>query len=660
MADKDRKPADNTDAELWPYRKTKAERARDVIDLSDRALRENCYRATRAYRFGSLFEGYTLSNLSSWGADVSGGINGTMLFPGLETPLIKNRCRQLCKTFVNKSFANDSPRGQFVTKGGDYEQVLKAELLGQSVDADFAEEHGQFADIDEMWRHGALIATSATGTCGIWAIDYENLERPEGELDDSLTWGIYRAQRYGAIRMMVRSLWMQPEEAVRKLAKTAEDRRMIFDAVETRESLFEAGKGVGGSNMAERENLQRREVRVVMAWSVACGSEKGRQIFVLHKNEHVLRDREYDKPKPPVAIWSYDVELGGEFGTPLTQSVYQLSMYQNRILHDVDTAERKTSQVIVAVQKGSQGQKAMTSQVVNTKAVQVIEVDGPVDSAMKIFESPKFSRDSLALEAVYDNAQYEDTGIAKRQATGGGGGKPGESGVHESLNASYYTENFADAERRAIHARAIKTTRIFLWVLQSIAKTGFSKWVGDDEFRREIRDTDLDMDEDRYILGLKPVSEGKDSPKAQLEKADRLLQDPSIQFNGRDWLEAQRTFDVPRMIEQATEFDEWVREQIKRWQKSPEDELTKPDFYQPPEIWVGLDNLRSMLNIAALAHFKARQTKVPERRLALFERFCNECTTLIQREEKRLATLAQPAPPAGGAAPPGPPPAQAA
>lgn len=645
----DRNPSDNQDAELWPRRKNVKESARDLADLSERALTENCYRASRAYRFASLFEGYSLTDLSSWGADVS----RTMLFPGLETPLIKNRARQLCKTFVNKSFANDNPSGQFTTKGGTYEQVLKAENLGQAIDADFAEEHGQFADIHEMWRHGALIATSATGTAGVWCIDYDNCTRPEAELDDSLTWGIYRSQRYGPIRMMVRTVWMSPEEAVRKFG--TKHRKAIYEAVRTRDSAFDAGKGVDGTQ--SRDNLQRREVRIDMGWSVCVGDETGRQLFIVHENEHILRDRDYEKPAPPVAIWHYDIELGGDFGTPLTQSVYQLAMYQNRILNDVDTAERKTSQVIIAVQKGSKGADAVTSQVVNSQAVQVIEVDGPVDAAMKVFEAPKFSRDSLNLEAVYDSAMYEDTGIAKRQATGGGGGKQAESGVHESLNASYYTENFADSERRVIHARAIKTTRIFLWCLQSIASKGFSRWVGDDEFRQEIKSTDLDLDEDKYILGIAPVSEGKDTPKARLEKADRLLQDPSIQFTGRDWIEAQRSFDVDRMVERGSAIDAWVEEQVRRYQKTPEAELTKPGFYQPPEIWMGLENLKSALAIMAHAFLEARQAGIPEVRQKPFETFQNHCLALIHKEEKRIATLSQPAagPPQGGdgALPPG-------
>ena len=46
-----------------------------------------------------------------------------------------------------------------------------------------------------------------------------------------------------------------------------------------------------------------------------------------------------------------------------------LSRYQNRILHDVDSAERKTSQVIIAVQSGTAGSQAVKSQLAQSQAV---------------------------------------------------------------------------------------------------------------------------------------------------------------------------------------------------------------------------------------------------------------------------------------------------
>lgn len=625
---------ESPDCQAWAYRRLRVDRVRELRDCCEQIMVENCYRATRAYRYASHYQGFTLTNLSSFGADVS--VTATN-FPGLDSPLIKNRLPQLCKAFVSKSFANDSPRPQFTTKGGNYEQILKAETLDDLVMAEFEEEHGAFSNIDEMHRMGALIAASSTGSYALWCIDYDNATRPECELDDTLTTGVFRAQRYGAVRMVVRTVWMLPEEAVRKFGN--KHRKAIYDNLEPRTAQIQAGVGLvpdlGASTSIQ---LKRREVRIHMGWAVQVGSEVGWQTFTLKDGETVLRDREYRKKKPPMALWHYEPELGGEWGTPLTQHVYLLSRYQNRILNDVDTAERKTAQVIIAVQMGTEGAKAVKQQVVNSQAVQVIETNGPVDSAMKVFEAPKFSKDSLALEAVYDNAQYEDTGIPRNHAMGGPKAA-GQSGIHESLMASYYTENFADAERRSIRMRAIDCTYIILWVLQSLAKDGFERWAGDKKTRRLVKSQDLDLDDDKYITEIKAVGEGKDSPATRLEKAEKWLLNPAVPFQGPEMVEMMKTFDTKRAEQKANAIADFVDEQVQRWRKAPANEMVKPNFYLGPERWWQIDGLKHALDRLTFEYLNARRDGVPEDRLRWFEKYGNDATALIQDEEERLAAL---------------------
>jgi hypothetical protein len=641
----------NPDVQCWAFRKKRVDRVRELKDCCEQILVENVYRATRAYRYASHHEGYTLTNLSGFGADVTVNMNG---MAGFDSPLIKNRLPQLCKSFVSKSFANDSPRPQFTTKGGDYEQILKAETLDDAIMAEFEQEHGAFSNIDEMHRLGALIACSSTGSYAVWCIDYDNCTRPECELDDTLGMGIWRAQRYGAIRMVVRTVWMLPEEAIRRFGKKHTE--AIYDNLESRTGTFTAGAGlVPDLNANTSITLHRREVRVHMGWSVQVGSEPGWQVFTLKDGETVLRDRKYTKKKPPMALWHYEQELSGEWGTPLTQRVYLLSRYQNRILNDVDTAERKTGQVIIAVQEGTEGAKAVKAATLNSLAVQVIPVTGPVDTAMKVFEMPKFSKDSLALESVYDNAQFEDSGIPRNHAMGGAKAA-GASGVHESLMASYYTENFADAERRSIRMRAIDCTHIILWVLQALADDGFERWVGDKKTRRLIKSVDLDLDDDKYITEIKAVGEGKDTPKTRLEKAEKWLLNPAVNFGGPEMVEMMKTFDLKRAEEEANSITDFVDEQVERWRKSPPSEVVKPTFYLGPERWWLMEGLKSALSRLTWAFLNARRDGVPEPRLKWFEKFGNDTMGLIQEEERRIAELQTggmpPGAEAGGGMPP--------
>ena len=638
----------NADAEAWMLRKKPEDARRDLVDLAERAIVENCWRATRAYRFASLYEGFKLTNLSSWGADVT---NTNGIFPELDVPLIKNRCREQVRAFIGKSFANDSPLPQFTTKGGTFDQIAAAEDLDQAISAEFKEPHGQFNNKAELDRHGGLIAAAATGQYDTWCIDYDNATRPEFELDDSLTTGIYRTQQFGAIRHVVRTVFMQPEEAVRRFG--LKHKEAIYRNVEMREGKFSSGQSLNrGAQPVASTNLYRREVRIIYGFAVKVGDEPGRQLFVLRDGTE-LRDRGYDKPAPPMSRWVYEPEIGGDGGTPLTQLVYVQAMYQNRILHDVDHAERNTPQVSIAVQKGTQGAKSMTSNFAQAKAVHVFEVDGPIEGAFKPFEMPKFSKDSLALESVYDQAQSDATGIQKNHATGAKAVGT-TSGVHESLAASYYTEVFADAERRSIQKRAVDDARIMVWCLQSIAKRGFERWVGDKTFRRKLRAEDMDLDDNKYILEIHPVSEEKDTPKGRLMKAERWMADPSVPFTGSDMVQMFRTYDDTRMAQQLYELDEWVEEQAERYRKTPVAEMGKRGFYQPPERSMQLEGLMSAMRIMNLAYLRAKQQGMPQQRLVWFEKFCNDCFALIDEEQRRLASMQQGAPPPGAASPPAP------
>jgi hypothetical protein len=632
----------NADAEAWMLRVNPAEAARDLVDLSEQAIIENCWRATRAYRFASLYEGFQLTNLSSWGADLSpGGI-----FPGFDSPIIKNRCRELVRAFVNKSFANDSPLPQFMTKGGTFDQVAAAEDMDQAICAEFKEPQGAFGNKAEMDRQGGLIAAAATGQYDVWCIDYDNATRPELELDDTLTTGVYRATQYGPVRHVVRSLWMNPEEAIRRFGLKFRDK--IYDNIEMREGKFISGQGLSQASLnAETTTIQRRQVRIIFGYAVKVGNEPGRQMFCL-KDHTVLRDRGWHKTLPPMIRWVYEPEVGSDGGTPLTQLVYVQSMFQNRILNDVDHSERNTPQICIGTQKGTAGGQAVASSFARAKGVHVFEVDGPLEGSHKVFEMPKFAKDSLALEGIYDQAQFDVSSISR---TSNGAKQPGTtSGVHESLAASYYTESHADAERRSIEMRAVGATRIMVWCLQSIAKRGFETWVGDKQFRRKLRGEDLDLDDTKYILEIAAASEEKDTPKGRLKKAEQWMADPSVPFQGSDMVNMFRAYDDTRMAQQLYELDGWVEEQIERYRKTPLRQMDR-DFYQPPERSMQIEGLSSALRIMNLAYQRAKQQGIPKQRLVWFEKFCNDAMALIQEEQKRIAALQQP-PAAPPAAPP--------
>ncbi len=614
----------------WWARKTADEAAKTLVKWADDAIRQNLYRASRAYRFASLFEGFTLNNLSSFGAEV----NNDQVFDGLNVPIIRNKTRRLVMTVVNKCFANDDIAPQFVTKGADYDQMLAAENLDDAMMAEFDQEQGDFSNIHEMWRHLGMIATSATGRGYIFAFPGEN--QVEAELDDSLTVGVIKNGQFGSVQTLVRSVWKDPEHLKEKYPKQAAE---IEKNIDMRAAPIVSGV-TGDATTLRSDTVFRREVRVIQGWRCKVGRTAGRRMYVL-KDGTILgkSDTVWDKTRPPCVWWDYEREIGGEGGTPLTHTVYRQAMRQNEITHDMDRSQHDQAQVTYLVQKGTQDAVAIKGQLQEAVGVKIVEIHGKVGEAVQVMENRGLANNSLQLEQIYDNGMHDDTGIAKNQTSGSG--QPGTtSGIQESLRASYLTENLADQTRRLVRARGIDTTRIFVWALQEMIENKdneFERWVGDTRFRRQLKSTDLDLDESKYIMSIKAVSADKDSPQTRLQKAEKLLADPTVPFTGSDMVEVWKTLDIDRLAEELFAIEEWVQNQHKRWLKATKTDMTNDAFYQSPSRWMGLDGLKTALRITAARYLWARQEGVPATRLRYFEKFNDECVDLIQKEELRIA-----------------------
>jgi hypothetical protein len=602
-----------------------------LVDLGTKTLVENAPRATRAYRNASLFEGYELANLDSWGSNTQ----QSQVYSDEEFKQIKNKAKPLALAFVGKSFGNDDVMPQFTTQGGDYDQTLKAKTLDKVIAEEFDEQQGMFHNVHDAHRHGATIAASATGEYYAWSIVYENSTQPQLEVDDGLTVGVIREQRYGKPIVVCRVVELNPETAIARFGKKFYDQ--VHANVETSQAPFEAGS-MGLDNLGSDSFVsERRTVRVIMGWAMG---EHGRELFVL-KDGTILRDREWDKQRAPYAHWSYCRELGGRGSSCITDEIYETSLRQNRILHDVDHQERETPGVLWAVQENS----TIKAQLEQTRGIQVVTTPGDPKAAMEGVAVTKFSPQSLQLEGLYDATIHGNARIAANHAAGEKATGT-TSGVQEHYAASYYTENFADQERRAIKCRTRDTAEIFVWSLQELADRNYEKWVGDKKTREIIKGSDLDLDLDRYVISIRAVGETKESPLSSLKKVEGWVQDPTVQYTGADLNKFLETYDDEDAAGVAFGLEEWAGRQVDRWLSM--DEAKLPDAYMEPEISMGLEGIARVQRVVNLAFLKAREDDVPEARIKFFEQFLGTCVRLSQNEQKRMAELGAMQAPQGG------------
>lgn len=636
----------------WWERKKPLDAGKALVAWNDECIKQNAPKAARSYIYAQTIENrrVELSNLAAFGDLPDFKPDGDVF------PITVNKCAALLRTFISKVFAGDTPLPQHVTNDADYEQQLRAENLDEAIRVELQSRHGMFADCSELDRQGGTIAVGATGEYWVFAFPGEG--KVDAQLDDGMTIGVVRGNQFGPIQTLSRSTWWDPEALKQRYPRRAAEIDACVD-------LVEPGVISGGKEQARARNndmlRKRRMVRVVQGWRVAFKSKRktivGREMFVLKTGVH-LEDNDWPWDEPPGDRWVFELQMDGEGGIPLTESIYRLDMRKNQMIYEADRTEYNTPHQTWLCQKGTGEAESVKGQLSGAVGVKIVEISGSPASALKVQDSSGIKRNALQLIEMYDAATHEVTGIS-RANVGGASTGAASSGIHEVWSASYFTERYADCERRLVQFRTVTRARKFARALKSVAAGKYSVWVGDKKKRRQLKPRDFDLPDDKYTIEVKPTSEEKDSPASRLKKIEKLASDPASMVSGKDLVDAMKTFDTDRAASEFDALDDWTREQINTWYKSPLEEL--PALYMSPLKWFGIPVLESALRITSLALIKAMQDKLPPERQDYFTRYADECTALIDAaKQKELdmqaraqagakAAAAQPPPPAGAA-----------
>lgn len=587
--------------EQW-YRLAGEEAATALIAECERAIQTNAERRSEALLFASMYEGIELCSFDDRGYTY----DNDEVFRDLDIPIVRNTCRSIVQTGVAKICAQDNPLPQFMSNGGDWTTRTKAVRLDRLVSAEYEQPQGAFSNLHELYRHGATIAMSCTGS---FAVFY--FSGPDGliaELDDTLTLGIERSGRYGRVISCVRTAWYNAEELIVRFPD--------FEA----EILAAEQKMPDGIRDIDGELTPERGVKVCQGWRSAIGKKNhGRELFVL-KDGTVLRDNEkYSRNAPPMVIWHYERSLYSQWGVSLTRSIYNQCVRINQILADVDHAEHNSPQALVLHKKDA----TKPGDTERVKGWQFVEISGAGDmqAAFQAITPPKFNQDSVQLMLLHETGAHDVSGISD-QHTSAKRSVGTTSGKHENMVAALFTERFADVERRLIDMRTTASARIIVWCLQDQLEEDpeYKRIYAKGDYIEEIKIGDLDLDLDRYTISIAPVSEDKQSPKARLERMDQAFDAGLI--TGSELLAFQQDFDAKARTSLAVAQDNWLERQIDKWLHADDVE------YQGPVPWM---DLQSAARMSAQAMLVARTKGLPDDRLGYFTRFLDEIQSYIEQ-----------------------------
>lgn len=602
--------------EKWYRCEDQDEAAQNLLRWGQHAIEKASLRRGEARLFASLFEGLQLTSFDGNGY----GYDQRDVFEsaeGLGIPVIKNTVRSIGMTAVAKMTANDTPLAQFMTTDGGWEEQTKAVRMGRMVDVEVEQPQGHFATLHEMHRHGATLAINATGSYMIFFFPGDDGIR--AELDDTLTVGIEQAGRFGRITSIVRTVWYDADDLAAE-----PDFEKFEDEIYANEQLHH-DQWIASDT--ESDIRPRRGVKVVQGWHMQYKSAVGREMWVLQDGT-ILRDVDYDRGTIPAVKWDYERQLYGLWGVPMTRTIYEMAMRENRMLCDMDNAERNSPQCVIVLPENAEKPGDLDE----ARGWTIIRAQVP--DQVHFVSPPKYNQMSADFVDRMQQACQDISGIsnqhsAAQKATGT------TSGKHEHLVAALFTERFADQERRLIQARAVDTAKEIVHGMKVLVEKnpGFERVWSRGDKTEKIKPADLDLDTSKYTITVAPVSEDKDTPKARMDKAQEWLEMGLI--TGTEFASLEQTYATNAKTSNLIAQEEWVEKQIDKWlHAKPEDRLAE-DFYQGPNRWI---DLPSAMRQVAMAELQARSRSAPTEILEWFDKFLAEASDYMDQQNAQAAT----------------------
>jgi hypothetical protein len=615
---------------LDPWHRLSAIDAADELRRAcQQAWTDNAPRRGRALEFSSLFEGCQLSSFVPSGYNY--GISN--VFNNEGGRVIRHKCRSVVKAAHALLWGNDDPLPMVRSVGGDWSTQMRAVWNNRFLDAEYELPQGRFDDTHDMQRHAGLVAMAATGSAAIFELP--GYGKVESRFNDTLTMQLETSGPNGTILGCIGTDYYDPWELL------DDDRyKHAWDSIKANAMPMRA-VGTGGFDQQQSERAERMVVPVHFGYRARNRGKDGRCLWVLRDGTPLVKMQEYGEDELPCAFWHFEREMAGDWGTPLTLYIYELCRRQNELTAETVKRQRNMPQAIV------QGTAKMRERI-KGKIGSMIWVDSDMkDDDVRVDWPPTYSDSAMAFAAQL--SEWADQDSMVDQAHQGGPQRLASSGKHEQLRASYFSEAFAPESRRITHFRTVALGKRKLRALRAMLDEDqdISRLWEKGSLKFNIDGSDLELDEDRFVLRFDAVSEEKNSLQTLLERAERWVEEGKGSVADLMWM--YQTADTESLSDQATRDKQWLEEQLEKWLHAPDDQLLEEGFYQSPRKW--LMDLEGMARRVSGEMNLAESRGAPPERLEFFEIFLEELAILIDQEKAQAVTSISATADAGGVFP---------
>jgi hypothetical protein len=525
--------------------------------------------------------------------------------PAVDNRVTLNVIQSMVDTVTSKTVKNE-PLPMFLTDGGNFKEQRRAKKLNQFVEGQFY--HNKvFQKTARMFVDACVFGT---GVLKVFRhgneVCIERVFPNEIIVDDS-------EAVYGEPRQMHQGKWIHKEVLKQQFPKF---KKQIDDA---RQELLDQP-----FNMSRTPDM----IYTLESWHLAskCGAKDGRHVISI--NGATLVDEKYDKDYFPFVFMRWTPRLLGFFGQGLAEQLQGIQIEINRILRTIQQSMHLVCVPRLLVEHSSK----VISEQFNNKIGSIIKFTGAAPQFMNAngaIPQELFSH----LDRLYQRA-FEIAGISQLSAQSK---KPSglDSGKALRTFNDIESERFFDVGKRYEQVH-LEIARQSLNVARDIdsdpeVKDGYKVTVPGKKFLKTIRLKECDLDEDRYIMQIFPISAFSKTPSARLMEVQEMINTGMI---------------TPQLGKKLLDFPDLQAEEDKEQADYDDidwtiDEMLEKGEYLPPEPF---QNLQLGVVRMQQTYLQLRTQNAPEERLELLRIWiddANEQLAEAQAAAEQQAMAAQ-------------------
>ena len=526
------------------------------------------------------------------------GVNGlsyskvASTFSQLKDRISYNVCQSVVDTVTSK-MAKNKPRPYFLTSGGDYKIQRKAKKLGKFVDGLFYE--------NEMYALGTQIFKDAC----VWGSGAVKVFPSSG--------------RVKVERALVAELYVDEVEGFygypRQLHQVRNvDRQVLMDEFPAyKAKILQAKRAIPDSRSMDNISDQ---VTVAESWHLRSGPEAKDGLHVIVIENATLHSEQWDKDYFPFAFFHWTKRMHGFWGQGLIEQIQNIQLEINKLLWVIQRSMHLMGSFKVLLENGSKVVKAHIDNdigtIINYTGTQPTYVTPPI-------VAPEVYAHLMTLK----NAAYEQAGISQLSAA---------SKKPDGLNSGKALREFNDIESDRFMTVGQSYERFYL----DVAKLGIDCARGlyeEDEayevkvpgkkFIETIKWSEVDLEEDEYVMKCYPVSSLPNDPAGRLQTVQEYAQAGFLSPR-----EARRLLDFPDLeqIENLANAQEGRIHEILEGILDWDGEGESP--YESPEPYLNLDLCQEL----ALQYYaEGLCSKLEEEKLDLIRQFIDQANMLKEK-----------------------------